>query len=146
MKLQRIDHVGYAVEDLEAAIAYHQRLYGAEVAHRERMERDGVAEALLAVGPSFIQLLTPTRDDSPVATFLERNGEGVHHIGYGVADVDATLQDLKDLDVRVVDDHPRPGSRGCTVAFLHPKHAMGVLVELVEDPTLNVTPYAPPPA
>lgn len=136
MRLQRIDHVGYAVEDLEEAIRYHQRLYDAEVAHRERMDSDGVDEALLAVGDSYIQLLAPTRTDSPVGRFLERNGPGVHHVGYGVADVAATLEDLKGLGVRVVDDHPRPGSRGCTVAFLHPKGAMGVLVELVEDPAL----------
>ena len=146
MKLQRIDHVGYAVEDLEAAIAFHERLYGAEVAHRETIETDGVAEALLAIGPSFIQLLTPTRDDSPVAKFLERNGEGVHHIGYGVADIEATFKELQDIGVRLVEDHPRPGSRGCTVAFLHPTHAMGVLVELVEDPTLEGRPYDPPGA
>jgi methylmalonyl-CoA/ethylmalonyl-CoA epimerase len=137
MRLQRIDHVGYAVEDLEDAIRYHEHLYGAQVTHRERMERDGVEEALLAVGESFIQLLSPTRDDSPVAKFLARNGPGVHHVGYGVADVAATLEELKGLAVRVVDEHPRPGSRGCTVAFLHPKAAMGVLVELVEDPRLQ---------
>ncbi len=136
MRLQRLDHVGYAVPDLAEAIRYHERLYGAEVTHRERLERDGVEEALLAVGQSFIQLLAPTRDDSPVGRFLARNGPGVHHVGYGVADVTATLEDLKDLGLRVVDDHPRPGSRGCTVAFLHPKSAMGVLVELVEDPLL----------
>ncbi len=140
MRLQRIDHVGYAVEDLEEAIRYHQRLYGAEVAHREEMERDGVREALLAIGPSFIQLLEPTRPDSPVGRFLERNGPGVHHIGYGVADVAATLADLADLGVRLVDEHPRRGSRGCTVAFLHPKGAMGVLIELVEDPALDPMP------
>lgn len=135
--LERIDHVGYAVEDLAEAIRYHERLYGAEVAHRERLERDGVNEALLAVGDGFIQLLEPTRDDSPVARFLARNGgPGMHHVGYGVADVAATLERLKGLGVRVVDDHPRRGSRGCTVAFLHPKGAMGVLVELVEDPAL----------
>lgn len=137
MRLQRIDHVGYAVENLEAAIQYHQRLYGAEVVHREEVERDGVREALLAVGPSFIQLLEPVHSDSPVARFLKRNGPGVHHVGYGVADVAATLEDLRKLGVQLVDDHPRPGSRGCTVAFLHPKGAMGVLVELVEDPTLT---------
>jgi methylmalonyl-CoA/ethylmalonyl-CoA epimerase len=137
MRLQRIDHVGYAVDDLEEAVRYHRRLYGAEVTHRERMESDGVDEALLAVGPSFLQLLAPTREDSPVARFLARNGPGVHHVGYGVEDVEATLEDLKALGVRVVDDHPRPGSRGCTVAFLHPKGAMGVLVELVEDPALR---------
>jgi methylmalonyl-CoA/ethylmalonyl-CoA epimerase len=135
MRLQRIDHVGYAVEDLEEAVAYHERLYGAQVAHRETMERDGVREALLAVGGSFIQLLEPTRPDSPVARFLERNGPGVHHVGYGVADVAATLEDLRGEGIRLVDEHPRRGSRGCTVAFLHPKSAMGVLVELVEDPT-----------
>lgn len=137
MILQRIDHVGYAVEDLEEAVRYHQRLYGAEVAHRERMDSDGVNEALLAIGDGYIQLLEPTRDDSPVARFLDRNGgPGVHHIGYGVADIDATFEQLKEQGVRLVEDHPRPGSRGCTVAFIHPKGAMGVLVELVEDPTL----------
>ncbi len=138
MRLQRIDHVGYAVEDLEEAVRYHEHLYGAEVAHRQRMEGDGVDEALLAVGDSYIQLLAPTREDSPVGRFLARNGPGVHHIGYGVADVAVTLADLKSLGVRLVDDHPRPGSRGCTVAFLHPKGAMGVLVELVEDPALRI--------
>jgi len=136
VRLQRIDHVGYAVTDLDAAVHYHERLYGAEVTHRERLERDGVDEALLAVGESYLQLLAPTRSDSPVGRFLARHGPGVHHIGYGVGDVAATLADLAELGVQVVDDHPRPGSRGCTVAFLHPAGAMGVLVELVEDPTL----------
>jgi methylmalonyl-CoA/ethylmalonyl-CoA epimerase len=135
MRLQRIDHVGYAVESLDEAIAYHERLYGAQVAHRETMPGDGVREALLRVGDSFIQLLEPTGPDSPVARFMERNGgPGVHHVGYGVADIDETLTHLKSQGARLVDDHPRPGSRGCTVAFLHPKGAMGVLVELVEDP------------
>ena len=133
MRLQRIDHVGYAVEDLEEAVRYHERLYQAEVAHRERIESDGVNEALLAVGGSFIQLLAPTSEDSPVARFLARNGPGIHHVGYGVADVAATLEDLAEMGVRLVDQHPRRGSRGTTVAFLHPKGAMGVLVELVQD-------------
>ena len=137
MRLQRIDHVGYAVEDLEAAIEHHRLLYGATVAHREEVERDGVREALLAIGESFIQLLEPTRSDSPVAKFLTRHGPGVHHVGYGVADVAATLADLDGSGVRVVDDLPRHGSRGCLVAFLHPKSTMGVLVELVEDPRLR---------
>ncbi len=137
MILQRLDHVGYAVEDLNAAVSYHERLYGAEVAHREEMEADGVREALIAVGESFIQLLEPTRDDSPVARWLARNGgPGVHHVGYGVEDLGTTLADLQAKGARVVDEHPRPGSRGCTVAFLHPKGALGVLVELVEDPAL----------
>lgn len=137
MQLQRIDHVGYAVESIEEAVAYHQHMYGLEVVHRETLEREGVREALLAVGDSFIQLLEPTRPGSPVASYLERNGgPGVHHIAYGVADVTRTLADLRSKGARVVDDHPRPGSRGCTIAFLHPKGAMGVLVELVEDPSL----------
>lgn len=132
--LRRIDHVGYAVTDLDEAVRYHQRLYEASVVHRERVERDGVDEALLAVGDSYLQLLAPTRADSPVARFLDRHGPGVHHVGYGVDDVAATLARLSGQGIRLVDDHPRPGSRGCTIAFVHPAGAMGVLVELVEDP------------
>lgn len=138
MHLQRIDHVGYAVTDLEEAIAYHRDLYDLTVVHRERMERDGVAEALLAIGDSYIQLLEPLSDASPVATFIARNGgPGIHHVGYGVRDVAASLEALRAQGIRLVDDHPRRGSRGCTIAFLHPRSAMGVLVELVEDPTLE---------
>lgn len=136
MRLQRIDHVGYAVEDLEAAIAYHVDLYGMSVVHRETMPGDGVREALLAIGDSYIQLLEPLTLESPVARFMQRNGPGIHHVGYGVADVTATLEHLRQRGIRLVDDHPRRGSRGCTIAFLHPKGAQGVLVELVEDPTL----------
>lgn len=137
MRLDRIDHVGYAVTDLEEAIAYHRDLYDLTVVHRERVERDGVAEALLAVGESYIQLLEPLSDASPVARFMERTGgPGVHHIGYGVRSVAAALDDLRGHGIHLADDHPRRGSRGCTIAFVHPKSAMGVLVELVEDPTL----------
>ena len=135
MLLQRIDHVGYAVEDLEAAIEHHQRLYGATVTHREVVESDGVAEALLAVGESYIQLLQPISDSSPVAAFLTRNGPGVHHVAYGVADMDAALEHLQAEGARLIDEHGRPGSRGTTVAFLHPKGSLGVLVELVHDPS-----------
>lgn len=139
MLLERIDHVGYAVEDLEEAITYHRDLYDLTVVHRERVETDGVAEALLAVGESYIQLLEPLSVTSPVARFIERNGgPGIHHVGYGVADVARTLDELRGHGVRLVDDHPRRGSRGCTIAFVHPRSAMGVLVELVEDPTQGV--------
>jgi len=139
MLLERIDHVGYAVEDLEEAIAYHRDLYDLTVVHRERVESDGVAEALLAVGGSYIQLLEPLSDSSPVARFIERNGgPGMHHVGYGVADVAQALDELRGHGIRLVDDHPRPGSRGCTIAFLHPRSALGVLVELVEDPTHGI--------
>jgi methylmalonyl-CoA/ethylmalonyl-CoA epimerase len=136
MTLDRIDHVGYAVVNLDDAIAYHRDVFALTVVHRERMELDGVAEALLSIGDSHIQLLEPLSDASPVARFMERNGgPGIHHVGYGVSDVARTLAELQHLGVRLVDDHPRPGSRGCTIAFVHPKAAMGVLVELVEDPT-----------
>jgi methylmalonyl-CoA/ethylmalonyl-CoA epimerase len=138
MALERIDHVGYAVTDLDDAIAYHRDLYGLTVVHRERVERDGVAEALLRIGESYIQLLEPLSADSPVARFMERTGgPGIHHVGYGVRDVAATLDELRGKGIRLVDDHPRRGSRGCTIAFVHPRGAMGVLVELVEDPTLR---------
>lgn len=134
--LQRIDHVGYAVTDLEEAIAYHRDLYDVAVAHRETVPGDGVREALLAVGDSYIQLLEPLTDASPVARFIERRGgPGLHHVGYGVADVADTLAHLRRRGIEVVDDHPRRGSRGCTIAFLHPRAAFGVLIELVEDPT-----------
>lgn len=139
MPLDRIDHVGYAVEDLEEAITYHRDLYDLRVVHRERMPSDGVSEVLLAIGDSYIQLLEPLSGTSPVARFMERNGgPGVHHVGYGVADVATTLDELRSKGIRLVDDHPRPGSRGCTIAFLHPRSAMGVLVELVEDPTRGI--------
>lgn len=139
MRLQRIDHVGYAVTDLDEAIAYHADLYDLSVVHRETVASDGVREALLAVGESYIQLLEPLHDASPVARFMQRNGgPGLHHVGYGVADVAATLSDLGQKGIRLVDDHPRRGSRGCTIAFLHPRSAMGVLIELVEEPMRGV--------
>ena len=138
MRLERIDHVGYAVEDLEEAIAHHRDLYDLAVVHRETMPADGVTEAMLAVGESYIQLLQPLRDDSPVARYMARTGgPGIHHVGYGVRDVAAALAELRPKGIRLVEDHPRPGSRGCTIAFLHPRSTMGVLVELVEDPTLE---------
>ena len=128
-----IDHVAIAVNDLEAAIAWYGDVFGATVAHRERVESDGVEEALLAVADSFIQLLTPTRDDSPVAKYLANKGEGLHHVGYRVADCAQALQSVKDAGGRVIDEAPRPGSRGTTVAFVHPKTSFGTLIELVQE-------------
>lgn len=133
MLLTEIDHVAIAVNDLEAAIRYYQDTFGAEVEHREVVESDGVEEALLKVAESYIQLLTPTRDDSPVAKYLEKKGEGLHHVGYRVSDCAAALQAVKDSGGRVIDEAPRPGSRGTTVAFVHPKGAFGTLIELVEE-------------
>jgi methylmalonyl-CoA epimerase len=131
--LTEIDHVAIAVNDLEAAIAYYEDTFGCEVAHREVVERDGVEEALLKVADSYVQLLTPVRDDSPVAKYLEKRGEGLHHIGYRVGDCAAALERVKAQGHQVIDDAPRPGSRGTTVAFVHPKTACGTLIELVEE-------------
>jgi methylmalonyl-CoA/ethylmalonyl-CoA epimerase len=128
-----IDHVAIAVNDLEAAIAYYRDVYGAVVDHREVVESDGVEEALLKVADSYIQLLTPTRADSPVAKYLEKKGEGLHHIGYRVADCAVALEAVKAAGGKVIDQAPRPGSRGTTVAFIHPKTTFGTLVELVQD-------------
>lgn len=131
--LTAIDHVGIAVRDLDAAVAWYEATFGATVARRERVEADGVDEALLAVGGSYVQLLTPWTGESPVARFLDRHGEGVHHVAYRVEDCAAALDSVKAAGARVVDAHPRTGSRGTTVAFLHPKGAFGTLIELVEE-------------
>src|ERR1700704_623518 len=128
MLLTEIDHVAIAVNDLEAAIGYYRETFGCEVEHREVVESDGVEEALLKVADSYVQLLTPTRDDSPVAKYIANKGEGLHHIGYRVSDVAATLDRVKAEGHRVIDEQPRPGSRGTTVAFIHPKTAFGTLI------------------
>lgn len=130
--LTRIDHVAIAVRDLDGAVTWYEQMFGAAVAHRERVDSDGVEEAMLEVGGSYIQLLTPTRDDSPVATYLAKRGEGLHHIGYRVDDVEAVLSAYRAAGGTSIDEHARPGSRGTTVAFLHPKGALGTLIELVE--------------
>ena len=101
--------------------------------HREVVDKDGVEEVLLQVADSYVQLLTPVRDDSPVAKYLEKRGEGMHHVGYRVDDCAAALERVKGEGHQVIDEAPRPGSRGTTVAFMHPKTAFGTLIELVEE-------------
>lgn len=133
MALTEVDHVAIAVKDLEAAIAWYAETLGASVAHREVIERDGVEEALLAVADSYIQLLTPIREDSTVAKFIATKGEGIHHVGYRVEDCARALNQAVEAGARAIDAQPRPGSRGTTVAFLHPKTAFGTLIELVEE-------------
>lgn len=132
-QLTEIDHVAIAVNDIDAAIAWYETVFGAVVVHREVVESDGVDEALVKVAESYIQLLTPTRDDSPVAKYLAKNGEGLHHIAYRVDDCAATLEAVKASGARVIDESPRPGSRGTIVAFVHPKSSFGTLIELVEE-------------
>ena len=131
--LTEIDHVAIAVTDLDAAIDDYRETFGATVDHREVVESDGVEEALLKVAESYIQLLAPTNDTSPVATYLEKKGPGLHHIGYRVDDCAAALEAVKAQGHRVIDEVPRPGSRGTTVAFVHPKSLHGTLIELVQE-------------
>jgi methylmalonyl-CoA/ethylmalonyl-CoA epimerase len=133
MMLTEIDHVAIAVNDLEAAIDYYERAFGATVDHREVVEKDGVEEALLKVADSYIQLTRPTRDDSPIAKYLAKRGEGLHHIGYRVDDCAAALAAMVAAGATPIDPEPRPGSRGTTVAFVHPKGSFGTLIELVQE-------------
>jgi methylmalonyl-CoA/ethylmalonyl-CoA epimerase len=133
MDVTRIDQIAIAVEDLDEAIGFYERAFGLRVSHRERVESDGVEEAMLDVGGVWIQLLAPTRDDSPIARFLARSGPGLHHLGFGVTSVAGALDHLRDEQVRLIDEVPRPGGGGHTIAFVHPKGTDGVLVELVED-------------
>ncbi|MBV9292466.1 MAG: methylmalonyl-CoA epimerase [Frankiales bacterium] len=135
--LTRIDHVGIACRDLDASIELYTTLFGLTVAGRETNEAQGVREAMLHVadgpaGSSYVQLLEPLGADTPVGKFLAARGEGVHHIGYGVADVAAALEQLREDGVRLVDERPRHGSLGASIAFLHPKSLGGVLTELVQ--------------
>jgi methylmalonyl-CoA epimerase len=133
MLLTEIDHVAIAVRDLPAAIEFYERAFGATVSHREVVDSDGVEEALLEVAESYIQLLTPTRPDSPVARYLDKRGEGLHHVGYRVDDCTAALEAMKAAGAVAIDDAPRPGSRATTVAFIHPKGSFGTLIELVQE-------------
>ena len=135
--LTRIDHVGIACRDLDAAIDFYVATFGLVVAGRETNEAQGVREAMLHVagapgGGSYVQLLEPLAPDTPVGKFLESRGEGVHHIGYGVVDVSAALEQLSEDGIRLVDKQPRHGSLGASIAFLHPKSLGGVLTELVQ--------------
>ena len=133
MALTEVDHVAIAVRDLDAAVQWYAETLGAQLAHREVIDKDGVEEALLSVADSFIQLLTPTRDDSPVAKFLATKGEGIHHVGYRVEDCAIALNQAVEAGAKAIDAQPRPGSRGTTVAFIHPKTAFGTLIELVQE-------------
>jgi methylmalonyl-CoA epimerase len=133
MLLTEIDHIAIAVKDLDAAIAYYQNAFDATVDHREVVESDGVEEALLKVAESYIQLLTPTRPDSPVAKAIEKRGEGLHHIGYRVINCAEALAAMIAAGATAIDKAPRPGSRGTTVAFMHPKGSFGTLIELVQE-------------
>ena len=128
----RVDHIGVAVEDLDAAIALHQETYGMAVAHREVVEEQGVEAVLLDVGENHVELLRPLDGETPVGRFLAKRGPGLHHVAYQVADVQATLDTLRDRGLRLIDEAPRTGIRGSRVAFLHPESSGGVLTEIVQ--------------
>jgi methylmalonyl-CoA/ethylmalonyl-CoA epimerase len=128
----RIDHIGVAVEDIDAAIALYGERFEMREEHRETVEEFGVDAVLLEVGDGHVELLRPVASDSAVARFLEREGPGIHHVAYQTGDIDSALAALRDAGVRAIDEQPRRGIRGSRVAFLHPKATGGVLTELVE--------------
>jgi methylmalonyl-CoA/ethylmalonyl-CoA epimerase len=130
----RVDHIGVAVEDLDAAIALHEEAYGMAVAHREVVEEQGVEAVLLDVGENHVELLRPLNAETPVGRFLSKRGPGLHHVAYQVTDVQATLDTLRDRGLRLIDEAPRTGIRGSRVAFLHPDSSGGVLTEIVQPP------------
>ena len=128
----RIDHIGVAVEDVDAAIALYQDSFGMELAHRETVESQGVEAVLLDVGDGHVELLAPLGPDTPVGKFLAKKGPGLHHVAYQVADIEATLAALKTAGVRLIDETPRVGIRNSRVTFAHPAATGGVLTEIVQ--------------
>jgi methylmalonyl-CoA/ethylmalonyl-CoA epimerase len=128
----RIDHVGVAVEDLDAAITLYSERLGMPVEHRETIEGQGVEAVLLGVGESHVELLSPLAADSAVGRFLDRSGPGLHHVAYGTDDIQSALEAAQAAGLRAIDEEPRTGIRNSRVAFLHPTSTGGVLTELVE--------------
>ena len=128
----RVDHIGVAVEDLDAAIALHEQTYEMTLVHREVVEEQGVEAVLLDVGENHVELLRPLNEETPVGRFLAKRGPGLHHVAYQVTDVQATLATLRDRGLQLIDEQPRTGIRGSRVAFLHPASSGGVLTEIVQ--------------
>jgi methylmalonyl-CoA epimerase len=128
----RIDHVGIAVEDLDGALALFEGTFGMAVAHRETVEAQGVEAVLLDVGENHVELMAPLGPDTPVGKFLAKRGPGIHHVAYQVTDVEAALAQCRDAGLRLIDEKPRPGIRGSSVAFLHPSGTGRVLTEIVQ--------------
>jgi len=130
--LGRIDHIGVAVEDLDAAIALYEGSFEMALAHRERVEEQGVEAVLLDVGEGHVELLAPLGPETPVGKYMARNGPGLHHVAYAVDDIDSVLERLAAAGVELIDSKPRVGIRQSRVAFLHPRSTGGVLTEIVE--------------
>lgn len=131
--LTELDHVGIAVADLEEAVGHYRRTLGLEPVHRERVEDQGVEEVLFRIGGSYVQLLGALGPGTPVGRFLASRGPGLHHVAYRVQDLPAALERLRTEGVPLIDEAPRPGSRGTRIAFVHPRGMGGVLVELVQE-------------
>jgi methylmalonyl-CoA/ethylmalonyl-CoA epimerase len=134
VKLLNLDHVAIAVHDLDASLDGYRSRYRVEPLYREVVEAQGVEEAMIPLGGSFIQLLQPLAADSPVGRFLQGRGEGLHHVAFAVASIDVALEHLREEGARLVDDAARPGGRGTRIAFVHPADLTGTLIELVELP------------
>ena len=132
MKLLNLDHVAIAVEDLDAALDDYQRKYQVQPLYREVVESQGVEEAMIAVGGSFIQLLQPLGPETPVGKFLSKNGEGLHHLAFAVLSIEEALDHLSKEGAQLIDAEPRVGGRGARIAFVHPADLGGTLIELVE--------------
>jgi methylmalonyl-CoA/ethylmalonyl-CoA epimerase len=130
--LSRIDHIGVAVEDLDAALELYADVLKMPVVHRETVTEQGVEAILLDVGENHVELLAPLGPDTPVGKFLAKKGPGLHHVAYQVADIEATLSALKAAGTRLIDETPRIGIRGSRVAFVHPASTGGVLTEIVQ--------------
>ncbi len=128
----RIDHIGVAVEDLDAAIALYEQTYEMALVHRETVTSQGVEAVLLDVGENHVELLRPLAADTPVGKFLAKRGPGLHHVAYQTADIEQELRRLAGLGVRLIDEQPRVGIRDSRVAFLHPSASGGVLTEIVQ--------------
>ena len=128
----RIDHIGVAVEDIDAAIALYGQSFEMELAHRETVESQGVEAVLLDVGENHVELLAPLGPQTPVGKFLAKRGPGMHHVAYQVTDIEAALASLRESGLRLIDEQPRSGIRGSRVAFLHPSASGGVLTEIVQ--------------
>ena len=128
----RIDHIGVAVEEIEPALELYRDSFGLVLTHREVIDEQGVEAVLLDVGENHVELLAPLHPDTPVGKFLARQGPGLHHVAYQVSDIDATLEQLKQAGMQLIDQQPRIGIRGSRVAFVHPRATVGVLTEIVE--------------
>lgn len=130
--IKKVSHIGIAVKDLDAGIAFYQKL-GLTLEAIEEVPSQKVKVAFFPCGDTRIELLAPTTEDSPIAKFIEKKGEGIQHIAFGVDDLPAALKAMEEQDIQLIDKEPRPGAHGADIAFMHPKSTLGVLLELCKE-------------